>query len=52
MAEMYDTQFPHVKWIDLQGEGIATECAVLKEDGNGNVYFLEIGKLIRLIEIV
>ena len=37
--------FPHVQWIDLKGNGVLTECAVLKEDGFGNTFYIEIPKL-------
>jgi len=37
--------FPHVSWIDLKGNGVLTECAILKEDGFGNTYYIEIPKL-------
>ena len=36
---------PHVKWIDLLNNGVLTECAVLKEDELGNIYYLEIPSL-------
>ncbi len=36
------SQIPHVQWIDLKGNGVLIECAVFKEDGFGNTYFLEI----------
>lgn len=36
---------PHIRWIDLKNNGVLTECAVLKEDGFGNVYFIEIPNL-------
>ena len=37
--------FPHVKWIDLKGNGIMVEAAIMKEDRHGNIYFFELGKL-------
>jgi hypothetical protein len=37
--------YPHVKWVDLAGAGTLTEVAVVKEDGEGNTYFFELGKL-------
>ena len=36
---------PHIKWIDLAGNGVLTECAVLKEDTLGNIYYVEIPSL-------
>lgn len=40
-----DGGLPHVQWIDLKGNGVLTECAVFKEDGFGNTYYLEIPNL-------
>lgn len=37
--------YPHVKWIDLRGDGVVVECAVMKEDEFGNIYFFELSKL-------
>ena len=36
--------YPHVEWIDL-GNGLLTEVAVLKKDGEGNTYYFELNKL-------
>ena len=36
---------PHVEWIDLQGNGVMVECVVMKRDGFGNIYFVEIPSL-------
>jgi len=37
--------FPHVFWMELKGNGVLTECAVLKEDGFGNTFYIEIPSL-------
>lgn len=37
-------EFPHVKWIELK-PGKLTECAILKEDQYGNLFYFEIPKL-------
>lgn len=37
--------YPHVHWIDLKGDGTMHECAVMKKDQFGNIYFFEIAKL-------
>ena len=37
--------YPHVEWIDLSGNGTLTECAILKKDNEGNLYFFELNKL-------
>jgi len=36
---------PHVKWLDLKNNNILVECAILKEDGFGNIYYLEVPNL-------
>lgn len=36
---------PHVEWIDLKGNGVMVECAVMKRDAFGNIYFVEIPSL-------
>lgn len=36
---------PHIEWIDLKGDGIMHECAVMKRDGLGNTFFFEVGPL-------
>jgi len=41
----YDGKWPHTKWIDLKNDGVMNECAVLKEDGFGNIYYIEIPAL-------
>ena len=38
-------KYPHIFWIDLKGDGVMVECAVLKVDGFGNVYYVEIPNL-------
>ena len=42
---MIPTQIPHVYRIDLDGSGIAHECAVLQKDDYGNVLYLKISEL-------
>ena len=49
--------FPHVQWIDLKNNGVLVECAVLREDDYGNIYFIEIPSMdqidkTRLVRIV
>ena len=41
----YDGKWPHTKWIDLKNDGVMVECAVLKEDGFGNIYYVEVPSL-------
>jgi hypothetical protein len=38
-------EFPHVEWIDLRDDGTLHECAIMKRDANGNIYFFEIHSL-------
>lgn len=32
--------FPHVKLVELYNDGVMHEVAVIKEDGNGDLYFI------------
>jgi len=41
----YEGKWPHTKWIDLKNDGVMYECAVLKTDGFGNIYYIEIPAL-------
>lgn len=36
---------PHIKWLDLKNNNILVECAILKEDGFGNIYYIEVPNL-------
>lgn len=36
---------PHIKWIDLSGDGVLIECAVMNEDRFGNLSFIKINSL-------
>ena len=35
----------HVHWLDLSDDGTLVECAIMKKDGNGNIYYLQVDKL-------
>lgn len=37
--------YPHVYWVDLNGDGLAKEVAVIKRDRVGNLYFIQLNKL-------
>lgn len=37
--------YPHVKWIELNNDGVLHECAVLKEDSIGNLFYFQINHL-------
>lgn len=41
-------RLPHVEWIDLKANGIMIECAIVKRDAFGNIYFFEIPALDRI----
>lgn len=50
-------KYPHIEWLDLHGNGVATECAVLKRDAEGNIYHFALQSLDlidkkRLLDIV
>ena len=37
--------WPHVEWIELHADGVLHECAVMKKDRRGNIYFFELNAL-------
>lgn len=43
--KVYPGNLPHIKWIELYGDNVVHECAVMKEDANGNITFIEINNL-------
>jgi hypothetical protein len=50
-------KYPHIEWIDLNGNNVVTECAILKKDPEGNIYFFTLNSLDlidkkRLLDIV
>lgn len=38
-------QLPHIFWIDIDQNGTLTECAVMKQDVNGNLYYFPVNSL-------
>lgn len=36
---------PHIEWIELNKDGILHECAVMKRDANGNVFYFKTNSL-------
>lgn len=38
-------QYPHIEWIELYNDGILHECAVMKRDRYGNVFFFKTNEL-------
>ena len=45
MTQTIPGKFPHIVWMDLQGDGVLTEVAVVKTDAQGNIYFLNLRNL-------
>lgn len=50
-------KYPHIEWLDLHGNGIATECAIMQRAADGNVIFFPLSALDlidkkRLLDIV
>jgi hypothetical protein len=37
--------YHHIEWIDLAGDGVLHECAVMKQDPNGNILFFKTNDL-------
>lgn len=44
-VQMYEGNLPHIYWIDLKGDGVFTECAVMRKDALGNVYYFPLTAL-------
>ena len=44
-VKMFEGSLPHIFWIDLDGNGMFTECAVMKRDKLGNTYFFTVTSL-------
>lgn len=42
---MQEGNMPHIYWIDLKNDGVYTECAVMKKDNLGNVYFFPLNAI-------
>lgn len=38
-------RFPHIEWIDLTGNDVYAECAVVKRDPRDNIYFIKLNEL-------
>lgn len=45
MTKAIKGAYPHLEWLDLYGDGIAYECAIMKRDENGNVSFIKLANL-------
>lgn len=38
-------EYPHVEWLELNGDGMLHECAIMKRDTFGNVFFFQVNNL-------
>lgn len=38
-------EYPHIEWIELNGDGIMHECIIMKRDRMGNVLFFKTNDL-------
>lgn len=50
-------KYPHIEWLDLANSGVVTECAIMKKDPEGNIFFFTLNSLDlidkkRLLDIV
>ena len=43
--KMYQGSLPHIYHMDLKNDGVFVECAVMKKDRNGNVFFFPVNAL-------
>jgi len=48
---------PHIFWIDLEGNGVLVQCAVMKRDEQGNIYYIPLENMddidrMRLLRII
>jgi hypothetical protein len=42
MVQTAKGKFPHIEWIDLKGNGVLIECAIVKRDAQDNIYFINL----------
>lgn len=38
-------KYSHVEWIDLHDNGLMVECAIVKRDRRGNIYYVRLDRL-------
>lgn len=38
-------KYPHIEWLDLNQNGVLVECAIMKREQNGDVYFFPLASL-------
>ncbi len=41
----HSREYPHIAWIDLHQDGVLHECAVLKQNRDGNIMFFTVNSL-------
>jgi hypothetical protein len=42
------SKYPFIEWLDLDGSGVLSECAVMKRFPNGDIYFFPLSALDRV----
>jgi len=42
---MVEGKFPHVEWLDLNGNNILIECAIMKTEASGGKLFIRLDQL-------
>ena len=45
MALIAEGRYPHIHWIDIENDGTMVECAIMKQDAPGNIYYIQLDKL-------
>ncbi|TFG96681.1 hypothetical protein E4H12_10495 [Candidatus Thorarchaeota archaeon] len=38
-------EYPHIEWLELHGDGMLHECAIMKRDNLDNVFFFPVNHL-------
>ena len=38
-------KYPHIEWLDLGQNGVLVECAIMKREKNGDVYFFSLEQI-------
>jgi len=42
---MVEGKFPHVEWLDLNGNNVLVECAIMRTDAQGGKMFIQLNRL-------
>lgn len=45
MVATRKTKYPHIEWVDINADGTMVECAIMKKDEEGNIFFLPLTAL-------